>query len=316
MGIWQRLKSWSDERSPLARARREEDERRALIAALPIPVAHRVVKRLMDREIASDPEAPEYSLDLCHALEGLLFEDVLEIRRGPLNDHDVPEPSEDDAVVVGIDRGRAIFVRVGSPVVHALSVREPIAPSLAHLILDAVLRLDDARALTRDPMSWVPNPSHRHNMHFYPPPKLGPEAFALDERPRRWALVGSVVVLPVSILLVLFGGYALREVACSGLLALGLGCFGVWHSVRRLEEVLLLEPRLRAMAPSEEGFLDGGRRRAWSEVIEHHPGPSRSTLVLADGRKLVLPYAGFLDGPSAAAAIDRARAQGAPRYRG
>lgn len=316
MGIWQRLKTWSDERSPWARDRREEEERRALIAALPIPVAHRVVKRLMDREIASDPEAPEYSIDLCHALEGLIVEDVLEIRRGPLNEPGVAEPSEDDAVVVGMQGARTIFVRVGSPVVHALSVPEPIAPSLAHLVLEAVLRLDDARALTRDPLNWVPNPSHRDHMHYEPPPKLGPEAFALDERPRRWALVGSLVVLPASVLLVLVGGYALREAVCSGLLGLGLGCFGVWHSVRRLEEIFLLEPRLRAMAPSEEGFLDGGRRRAWSEVIEHHPGPSRSTLVLGDGRKLVLPYAGFCDGPAAAAAIERARAQGAPRYRG
>lgn len=301
-----RVAAWWARESGSARRDRERRELVARIDALPLALADAAVAKLTGKEPISELDPASYTEAFVWRYDEWTF--------GDLRIYGV-EPMPTGRVVGDLDH--SVFVRTGE--LEARVVDGVSAPSIAHLALRELgISQRDVEAIEADVSTWVRDAREEPVDPEPPPPTPGPEAFELDQRPRAWALVGSVVTLAASTSVVCAGvAMLLARAGCGGLVLLLLGSSVAFAMAVRLREVLFLEPATRRLRPDAAGIFDPvtDKRVEWADVRSVEPHWLTIDCRLEGGRTLRLAKSAFLQPHVVGLAIQRAARNGASRYR-
>lgn len=317
-----RLRAWWNRPSPADHA---EAARRSMLASLPLSAADRVAARLLgtgavlplpERSTSETDELDDYTRaflrqnrDAAFVMSDTEFRFDEVARQGFAPDG--------WSTVCGADHPHdAFLVRCGTLEVFDMQevVEEtwtqlpPVAPSIAHLVVSCVLDHDELAALIEAPDSWMPDAARHEPGTAAPRP---PATLALDDRPRAWAIVGSVVgaALGGVTLALTFHAVFIRPVAawpCALVVWGGAGTLIVVNTIQRLREVLLLEPRARRLALNAHGLTDPrtGSVVAWKDVRGLRRRWRAFELTLGEGRRICVPTSMFVDPAAAHAFLD------------
>lgn len=202
----------------------------------------------------------------------------------------------------------AAEVRPGS-----FSVEATAAPSIAHVVLGAMLEHEELEALVSGSDAWL---RARARVDRLPASQLAGRPFVNDGRSRvAGALASTVLVAAGAGLLVLqalvLGDAPWGEWLCWSSVGLAIslaGLLGLRSVVRHR--------RARSLAMDVDGFREGHRRVRWEDVELLDDRWGTITWRLPDGRERSAPHDAFLD-PHATILALRARCRGGGgAYRG
>lgn len=274
------------------------------VNALPLAVADAAVAKLTGKEPIAELDPSTYTETFVRRYEGWTF-GRLRIERDEPNmvamiDGEVPVWSA--GLALRADDDGELFA------------------SLAHAVLQHVISQRDLAAIEADVSTWARDASDEGLDPEPPPPPPGPEAFELDPRPRAWALVGSLVTLPVATSILALSVWALVRggagASCSAPIWLMLSSAGIFFSAARLREVLWLEPATRRLRPDRVGFFDPstGKRVEWADVRAQVRWLTVDC-TLEGGRTLRFARSAFRHPDAFAWALVLATTTGASRYR-
>lgn len=301
----------------LARKWEEGGRRRqAALAAIPLAAADRIATRLLHIaptptpiDVSSDEAIDRYTSDLVSRAAGcsfhfpaLWFPNAVSML-GPAPEGRLVAMLADDPVLV-----MPGSLRVRSP------ASESEAPSVAHLVCDALLALSELEALAADPEGF--------DLAVEPPPpeRLSGSPLATRALPIAGdlfagavALVAGLVGLGLCLALALAGGPPEGLADALGRFGVAL-LFGtlaamfVRAGAETVARVLWLERRALRLRVDEHGLTHPltDARVAWGELREVTRGRIAWRVVLPDGHRFALPATTFRD-PDAALAEIRAR---------